>query len=368
MKKKKNKKPSLSGITKKIPSAEQIKQLAGKSSEPAQAGDVPRITNESIAEHREEVLSSARKYIYPLRHSRHRIVKISIIIFVLAVIAFFIGCIVSLYKFQSTSSFMYAMTRILPFPVAKAGSSYVSYENYLFELRHFMHYYESQQGSNFSTEDGQRQLARFKQTSLEAAVNQAYVKQLAKEHNISVSNEEVNRQIELVRTQNRLGASDEVFRNVLREFWGWSVNDFKRELKNELLEQKVIAALDTSTNERAKMVLAKLKAGEDFSQLAARYSDDTATKDKGGAYGFVIDRNSRDVSPQAVDALFKLRKKSDVTGVINSGYYLEIDKLLENNDNSGKLQAAHITFKFKDIDGYLTSVKKQDSTQYYLHL
>ena len=27
--------------------------------------NVPRITNETVAEHREEVLSSARKYIYP---------------------------------------------------------------------------------------------------------------------------------------------------------------------------------------------------------------------------------------------------------------------------------------------------------------
>ena len=31
---------------------------------------IPRITNETVAEHREEVLSSARKYIYPLQHSR----------------------------------------------------------------------------------------------------------------------------------------------------------------------------------------------------------------------------------------------------------------------------------------------------------
>jgi len=38
--------------------------------------NLPRITNETIAEHREEVLSSARKYIYPLQHSLQRIVSI----------------------------------------------------------------------------------------------------------------------------------------------------------------------------------------------------------------------------------------------------------------------------------------------------
>ncbi len=39
------------------------KRLAKK--EQAETGVVPRITNENVAEHREEVLSGARKYIYP---------------------------------------------------------------------------------------------------------------------------------------------------------------------------------------------------------------------------------------------------------------------------------------------------------------
>jgi hypothetical protein len=366
---KKPKKPSLSDITKKIPSGQQLKQLAAKPENPeAGTGSAPRITNESIAEHREEVLSSARKYIYPLPHSRHRIVKISITLFILAVIGFFVACVISLYKLQSTSSFMYAVTRILPFPVARVEGRFVSYDNYLFELRHYMHYYESQQGSDFSTPDGQRQLARFKQNSLDAAINQAYVKQLAQEHNVSVSRAEVERQIALVRAQNRLGASDEVFRSVLQEFWGWSVNDFKRELTNELLEQKVIAVLDTETAARANNVLSQLKSGGNFADLAAKYSDDTATKDDGGKYGFTIDRNSRDVAPKAVEALFKLHKKGEITPVINTGYHLEIDQLLDDNNGDGKLQAAHITFNFKDINAYLGPNKNQHPPRYYLHL
>jgi hypothetical protein len=51
--------------------------------------NVPRITNETVAEHREEVLSSARKYIYPLRHSKHRVVRISILLLIIVVVGFF---------------------------------------------------------------------------------------------------------------------------------------------------------------------------------------------------------------------------------------------------------------------------------------
>ena len=38
---------------------------------------LPKITDDTLAEHRENVLSSARKYIYPLKHSKHRIVLVT---------------------------------------------------------------------------------------------------------------------------------------------------------------------------------------------------------------------------------------------------------------------------------------------------
>src|SRR3989304_10228319 len=61
--------------------------------------NVPQITNETIAEHREDVLSGARKYIYPLAHSKHRIITVTVAIVVLAVIAFLAYSIAGLYKY-----------------------------------------------------------------------------------------------------------------------------------------------------------------------------------------------------------------------------------------------------------------------------
>jgi foldase protein PrsA len=358
------KKPALAVPKVPIP-AVKLPVSKAEPEKPIGTGPVPQITNESIAEHREAVLGSASKYIYPLRLSSNRVVKFYIALFLAAIVLFFVGSVVALYKMQNTSTFMYSVTRIVPFPVAKAGDNYVSYNSYLFELRHYVHYYQSQQGVNFKSDDGKRQLANFKQQSLDQAVSQAYVKRLATKHHLSVSSKEVNDQVALVRAQNRLGSSDEVFRNVLSEFWGWSVADFKRELKNELLEQKVIATLDTSTNKRANDVLTQLQGGADFATLAAQASDDAATKGNGGEYGFAIDRSSRDISPQAVQQLYKLQA-GQYSGVINSGYYLEIDKVLEVNGD--KLRAAHITFNYDDISTYLKPVEQQHPTRYYLHL
>src|SRR5215471_611761 len=211
-----------------------IKRLLTRQRRPKQEVAKPtpdsevRITNETIAARREEVLGSARKYIYPLQASKHRVVKFSVGIFVVAIVGFFVFCSLELYKFQSTSSFIYGVTRVLPFPVAIINNrDVVSYDSYLFQLRHYMHYYQTQQNANFSTKDGKQQLAVFKKLSMDQALQEAYVNELARKHHVTVSEHDVDAAVALVRSQNRLGASDQVFQNVLSEFWGWSIADFR---------------------------------------------------------------------------------------------------------------------------------------------
>ncbi len=163
--------------------------------EPEVREQVPRITNETVAAHREEVLGSARKYIYPLQHSKHRIVLISGTLFVVALVAFMTYAVLALYKFQSSSTFLYRVTQVIPFPVARAGDRFVAYENYLFELRHYTYYYENQLDTDFSDPRNEPQLADFRRRALDKVISDAYVSELAKQQNISVSNQEINDQI-----------------------------------------------------------------------------------------------------------------------------------------------------------------------------
>ncbi|HSW37305.1 MAG TPA: peptidylprolyl isomerase [Candidatus Saccharimonadales bacterium] len=357
---KKLKKPKLPGkIKRPFKRAKAPEQLVTEALQ-----NVPRITNETVAEHREEILGTARKYIYPLQHSKHNVVRISLALFVSVVIAFFIYCGLALYKFQSTSTFIYGVARVIPCPVAKAGGSWVSYESYLFELRHFMHYYETQQKVNFATKDGKTQLASFKKRSLTQVINDAYVKRLAAANNVSVNDQEVNNQVELVRAQNRLGSSPHVLETVLSEFWGWNVADFKRELKQQLLIQKVVAKLDTGTGERASQALIRLKNGADFAELAKQVSEDQNTKGTGGEFSGLITESDRDVSPLVVAELFKL-KPGQYSDIINTGYTLEIVKVLEVQGN--KVRAAHISFTFKDISTYLNPLKAKQKPHRYIN-
>ena len=326
----------------------------------------PQITNGTVAEHREEVLSSARKYIYPLQHSKHKIVVLTVSIVVVSLVAFFTYCTLALYKFQSTSTFLYKATQVIPFPIARQGGRFIAYENYLFELRRYQHYYESKQNLDFNTEFGRQQLIDRKRLTLDKVINLAYIKQIAKEKNITVSDTEAEDQITLLRQQERLGNSDEVLNDVLKEYFGWSRSDFKRYAKDTLLQKKVLEALDVDTTKRANSALSELKAGADFSEVAKKYSDDVTTKDNGGVYGFVVDKSSRDIYPQSLDAIFKLQPGQH-SDLVNTGTALEIYKMIEQTEPN-KAKVAHITFNFKDINEFINDRKEKTPTRTYISL
>jgi len=325
--------------------------------------NVPRITNETVGEHREEVLSSARKYIYPLQHSKHRVVRISLGLFAFVIIAFFAFCGLGLYKLQMTSGFIYDVARVVPFPVAKTGKSWVSYESYLFELRRNMHYYQTQQQADFSTKDGHAQLTRLKQQALDQVIQDSYVKQLAAQHGVSVSNQAVDNEINLLRGENRLGGSQRALDDSLNSFFGWNENDLKRELKQELLAQAVVAKLDTTTAARAQTALKKLKGGADFATLASQLSDDLSTKTNGGQYPSAVTINDSQVAPAITAALFKL-PAGQVAGPVSTGYSLDIVKVLDGNSSS--VHAAHIQFNFQPATTYTKPLQAKEPPREYI--
>ena len=85
-------------------------------------------------------------------------------------------------------------------------------------------------------------------------------------------------------------------------------------------EQVVASHILLEDEETAKEVLAKVKAGEDFAELAKEYSTDTATKEDGGDLGY-ISRNEMDEAFE--EAAFALEKGA-VSEIIETddGYHI----------------------------------------------
>lgn len=327
---------------------------------------VPRITTQNVAEHREDVLKGARKFILPLQTSKNRIVAISIGVFLLAILIFAATTVALLYRSQSTSRPMYQLTRVIPYPVARIGSTFVAYENYLFELRHYIHYYENQQELSFESEAGQDQLNDYKKRALDKVVNDAYVKDIAEENNISVTEAEVDEQIRIAREQNRLGSSDQVFEDVLRDFWDWSVNDFRRSLRSELLLQKVLKQQDVEARDNIVEIKARLQGGEDFAELAREFSQDIITSEDGGDFGFV-DKSSRTVSQKAVDTLYSLELNEVSEEIIvpyGTGYALSMIKFTE--EKGDERRGSHIIVPLQSVDEMLNDIKADQPYRLYI--
>lgn len=76
---------------------------------------------------------------------------------------------------------------------------------------------------------------------------------------------------------------------------------------------------------RAEEILAKIKKGEDFSELAKQYSDDAATKNRGGVIGF-FSKGSKEAAFE--EAAAKL-KKDEVSSPVLTGKGYDIIKVLE---------------------------------------
>jgi hypothetical protein len=325
--------------------------------------NIPRITNETVAEHREDVLRGARKYKYPLAHSKHRIVIISTGLILVAIVSFFIYSALALYKFQSSSGFIYRVTQVVPFPVAKAGNKYVAYENYLFELRRYEHYYQTQQQVDFSSQSGKDQLSSYKPEALNEVIQDAYVKQLAAQYDVSVSNADLNSELTSLQAQNQ--SSSQELADVTSKFFGWTVGDLKRELTQEILAQEVAAKLDTATQARAEAALKQIEGGTNFATVAAQDSD-ASDKANGGQYADTsITAASTDVPPAVVRQL-QAMQVGQVSGIIEAGNTLEIVKLLANN--GGKMEAAHISFNITPISTYVAQYEKAHPSHTYIKL
>lgn len=350
--------------------AASLNPLSRADNSPQSLEDVPKITTENIGEHREEVLKGARKYIYPLAHSKRRIIAVTVTVMVTAIIALLVYCSLALYKFYQYNTFVYRVTQVVPFPIAKAGSHYVDYENYLFELRRYVHYYESQQQRDFAGAD-RGQLVQFRRQTLADVINQAYTKQLAGQNHVSVSNREINERLNEVRDQNRLGGNNKVFADVLSSYWGWSVNDFKRSLKQQILTEKVNAALDTDANARAQEALRQLKTGSDFATLAKAVSEDPSAKTNGGDYGGSFNKTNPNVPPEVINALFNM-KVGQFSDIIlaspilsDQGPSLQIVKLTSQKGDS--VTAEHIVFNLQNLSTWLKPLEAQHPSHSYVH-
>jgi len=319
------------------------------------AGQVERVTNKTVAQHRQEVLSGARRFIYPLQQSKHRIAIISTIIISVVLLLFLAVSWYLLYQRQSIGDFAYRVSQIIPFPVARVDGEFVRYEEYLFELRQNVHYLVNQENVDFNTPEGQSQLAGYKQQALDKVLDTAVIRQLAKEHGISVSEQEIEEQINLIRSSGGIGDATQTLEDTLQDFYGWDLSDLKRVIKAQLLKQKLVPIFDMTAKPRAEAVLNDISRGADFAKAAAQHSNDEFTKNNGGQFGYIF-RSNTDIPPQIVERAFSLAEGETSGELVETLFGYHIVKTLKYRGDDEAL-VAHILFRFEDASVFINERK-----------
>lgn len=321
-----------------------------------------RITNETVAEHREQILAGGRKFKYPVQYSKHKLVINSVLIVLVSVVILSALIWWQLYPAQNTSKFMYRITQLLPLPVAQVDGEYVRYSDYLKRYRSSVHFLEKQFNLNTGTTDGERQVAFIKRDELNRVEYDAYVRKLAREAGVSISEKEVDGfiQKDLDATKISLEAYE---RSVLGAFYDLTLNEYRENVRMQLLTRKVSFTIDAAAKAKAEHIMAELGKGSDFTALAKVESDDEATKPSGGDVGSIPRTN---VDPDGVIATVSALEPGGVTALLTGadGYY--VAKLVAKNDSTVQYQIIKIAFT--ELDKRFEVVKKDSKIKEYIEV
>ncbi len=205
--------------------------------------------------------------------------------------------------------------------------------------------------------------------SLRDLIDQSLLVQRAKDMGVGVE-PEVIKKLDAIRTQNNFASMEELERAVSSQGMNWE--DFKNNIRNTLLTQRVISnevgshitigdeevakyyeahktefvrpeqvalrEIEVSTQgkkpeeipdlkKKAETALKRVKDGEDFGEIAKRFSDGS-TKSQGGFLG-VYKRG--ELSKELEDVVFKM-KRNDLTDIMETKQGFLILQVLEHYD------------------------------------
>jgi foldase protein PrsA len=331
------------------------------------------VTNATIDKHRKEVIKKGRRLRRPLSLTRRRVLVLtaSILLAIVLVLLGVTGYLI--YGRQSDGKIVYGVSRIVPYPVSRVNGQFISYGDYLFELRYRKNLYEnpagpastSQEPVDFKSEEGKKLLDEIKRSSLEEAKKKTIVRQLAKDNDVKVSDEEVDKSIaELIKRQ----GGEKKFKDAIEEFYGWSMEDFTKELRLQLVRQKLqLKLLPAESGEqkaKAEALRDQARGGADFAQLAKDNSQDPGSKEQGGDLGVI--KEDTPFVEEFKQAALKLQP-GEVSEVVPTQFGFHVIKAVEKNDQG--LRVAHILIEYtKDIETLINDKLNAANVKDYIKL
>ncbi len=283
---------------------------------------------------------------------------IALIIIVIAVFG------VLIYKYKQDNRAVRIAATVIPYPVASVNGSVfwnqASYHDYLFELASVEKFYKSQ-NEDLNSADGKAKLTELKKQIISQLEDRILIAQLARKYKIKLSQKEIDDQYNQL--EQNAGGADKV-KETLKNLYGWSVADFKKELSYKLLESKLADAVsnDPKLNEaalkQAQDIKKQLDGGADFAELAKKYSADSSAA-QGGDLGYF---KKGDNVAEFDNAAFALQV-GQVSDPVKTQYGYHIIKVTDKKDD--QIRASHILIKTVDLDTWLQQQRTKAKIRQY---
>lgn len=320
-----------------------------------------RITNETVAEHREHILAGGRRFKYPVQYARHKLVINTIAISVTAFMVLLLIGWWQLYPSQNTNSFFYQVTRVLPLPVASVDGEMVRYSDYLMQYRSSTHIAQQIEKVSLRGEEGQRQKDYYKRVAMDNAISETYAQKLAHDLKVTVSDEEIDKLVSYYSEANGSQLSREAYMGVVKDMNGYDWSEYLRTLERHLLRQKVSVAVDKAAELIKNDLEGKLlQDGSNFEEVAKAQGDKVALAASG-----LVNRSNSDGGRAAEASKLQVGQVSKpfISRSVD-GYY--IVKLLEKNDK----QVSYLSIKvpLTEFTARLNKIKKQGKVNEYISI
>lgn len=321
-----------------------------------------RITNETVAEHREKVLAGARRFKYPVQYAKHRLVINTILLSIFAIIAI-IGIIWwQLYPAQNTSTFFYRITRVIPLPVASVDGQSVPYGDYLMGFRSQEHYLQNKENVNLYSKENKKQLDWIKRQALNDAIADSYAVKLASDNKIKITSEQIDAAI-LRQRQARDGvASKESYDAIVLDHFNWTPEEARDVTARKLLRQEVSYAVDNIANELKNSVTKKISSEKDFDKLSTSITPIEGVRVEAGVTPLVPQNNQDGGLAETAAKINPGQTSSAFKSTTGDGYYF-VKPLQKDNK---RISYAYLKIPLTVFQKKLEKVKSEKRVKEYI--
>ena len=324
--------------------------------------DIKKTEQERVEERREEVLSRGRKFKYPLQLTKHRIVISTILISFVVIALIVVGGWLALYKFGMTDDLLFRVTKIVPVSVANVDSENALFSDYIMLYRSSMTSIERQSGSQFDPASLEELRAKYKRTALDDTEVYTYAIKLAKENDVTVTDEDIAKEFSRHLKIGGIDRSEEAFMKIVEDNFGLDKSEYERMLYLSLIKSAVEVKIDTRAAELASKVESMLATnGDDYQAVAAELGDQIIYEETGG----LVD--SKNIDGGRATEAFKLepgQSSGKFISMNGDGYYFV--KLIKKTED--QVNFVSIRVPFTELSSRFKALKDEGKITEYIDL